>query len=47
VAIAACLLGRELHLHPGGYFKNRAVFRSSIEGRFPNAHFHEDARQLA
>jgi exopolysaccharide biosynthesis predicted pyruvyltransferase EpsI len=43
VAIAACLLGRELHLYPGSYFKNRAVFRSSIEGRFPNAHFHEES----
>jgi CDP-glycerol glycerophosphotransferase len=42
VAIATCLLGRELHLYPGGYFKNRALFRSSIEGRFPNAHFHGD-----
>lgn len=41
VAIATCLLGRELHLYPGGYFKNRAVFRSSIEGRFPSTHFHE------
>jgi exopolysaccharide biosynthesis predicted pyruvyltransferase EpsI len=41
VAIATCLLGRELHLYPGGYFKNRALFRSSIEGRFPNTHFHE------
>lgn len=42
VAIAACLLGRELHLYPGGYFKNRALFRSSIEGHFPNTHFHEE-----
>jgi len=40
VAIATCLLGRELHLYPGAYFKNRAVFQSSIEGRFPNVYFH-------
>ena len=42
VAIAACLLGKELHLYPGSYFKNRAVFNSSMKGRFPNVHFHED-----
>lgn len=41
VAIAACLLGRELHLYPGSYFKNKAVYRSSIEARFANVHFHE------
>lgn len=43
VAIATCLLGRELHLYPGAYFKNRAVFQSSIEGRFPNVHFHQSS----
>lgn len=42
VAIAACLLGREVHLHAGGYFKNQAVFRSSIEPYFPRARFHAD-----
>jgi exopolysaccharide biosynthesis predicted pyruvyltransferase EpsI len=47
VAIATCLLGRELHLYPGAYFKNRALFRSSIEGQFPNTHFHEDSRPPA
>lgn len=41
VAIAACLLGRELHFYPGSYFKNRAVFLSSMEGRFEGVHFHE------
>ena len=40
VAIAACLLGRELHLYAGSYFKNRAVFLSSMQGRFNNVHFH-------
>jgi hypothetical protein len=41
VAIAACLLGREVHLYPGSYFKNRAVFLSSIRGYYADAHFHE------
>ncbi len=41
VGIAACLLGRELHLFPGSYFKSRAIFDSSIRGRFPNAYFHD------
>jgi exopolysaccharide biosynthesis predicted pyruvyltransferase EpsI len=42
VAIAACLLGKELHFYPGAYFKNKAVFRSSIEGRYENVHFHDN-----
>lgn len=41
VAIAACLLGRELHFYPGSYFKNKAVFLSSMLGYFENVHFHE------
>lgn len=41
VAIAACLLERELHLYPGSYFKNHAVYKSSIEPFFDNAHFHD------
>jgi len=40
VAIAALLLGRELHLYAGSYFKNEAVFRSSMEPFFERAHFH-------
>ncbi|MCG8587891.1 MAG: polysaccharide pyruvyl transferase family protein [Proteobacteria bacterium] len=46
VAIAACLMEKELHLYPGGYFKNRAVFESSIADNFPNAYFHADATEL-
>jgi exopolysaccharide biosynthesis predicted pyruvyltransferase EpsI len=42
VAIAACLLGRELHLYPGSYYKNRAVFFSSMRHHFSNVHFHPD-----
>lgn len=40
VAIAACLLEREVHLYPGAYFKNRAVYLASMQAHFPNAHFH-------
>jgi exopolysaccharide biosynthesis predicted pyruvyltransferase EpsI len=42
VAIAACLLGKEVHLYPGSYFKNRAVYMSSMKGCFHNVHFHEN-----
>ena len=40
VAIAACLLGRELHFYSGLYFKNEATYLSSMKGRYPDAHFH-------
>lgn len=42
VAIAAALLGRQVHLYPGAYFKNRAVFRSTLEENYPNVRFHEE-----
>ncbi len=42
VSIAACLLEKEVHLYPGSYFKNRAVYMSSMEGYFDNVYFHED-----
>ena len=41
VAVAACLLGRALRLYPGRYFKNRAVYLSSMDGRFPEVSFCE------
>lgn len=41
VAIATCLLDRELHLYPGSYFKNEAVFKSSIKNYFQNVFFHK------
>jgi exopolysaccharide biosynthesis predicted pyruvyltransferase EpsI len=41
VAIAGCLLKKEVHLYPGGYFKNKAVYRSSMQGIFENITFHE------
>jgi len=39
VAIASCLLGKKLTVYPGSYFKNEAVFRSSMDGLFPLATF--------
>ncbi len=47
VAIAACLLGKELHMYPGCYFKNRDVYRSSIESRFDNVAFHGEIAAIA
>lgn len=41
VSIAGCLLGKEVHLYGGAYFKNRAVYLSSMRGFFENIHFHE------
>jgi exopolysaccharide biosynthesis predicted pyruvyltransferase EpsI len=41
VAIAACLLGKELHFYPGAYFKNKAIFLSSMADIYPNVYFHE------
>jgi hypothetical protein len=43
VAIASCLLGKEVHLYPNSYFKNHAVFRSSLQSYFKNVHFHSAA----
>jgi len=40
VAIAGALLEREVHFYPGVYFKNEAVYRSSLEPHFPNVRFH-------
>lgn len=42
VAIAACLLKKEVHLYPGSYFKNRAVYLSSMKDHFEGVHFHEE-----
>lgn len=41
VAIGASLLGREVHLYPGRYFKNRAIFHSSLQPYFPNTRWHD------
>ena len=42
VSIAGCLLGKQVHLYPGAYFKNRAVYESSMRGNFEKVHFHDD-----
>jgi len=42
VAIAGCLLGLEVHLYPGKYFKNRAIYLSSIKDNYSKVIFHED-----
>jgi exopolysaccharide biosynthesis predicted pyruvyltransferase EpsI len=42
VSIAACLLGKEVHLYQGSYFKIKAIYESSIKDYFENVHFHED-----
>lgn len=42
VAIGASLLGKEVHLYPGAYFKNKAVYLSSLKDYYKNIHFHDD-----
>lgn len=41
VAIGASLLGRAVHLYPGRYFKNKAIFDASLAPYFPHTRFHE------
>ncbi|MFC1694671.1 hypothetical protein ACFL1C_00880 [Pseudomonadota bacterium] len=41
IAIAACLLEKEVHLYAGSYFKNRAVYMSSMKDHFDNVYFHD------
>ncbi|NRA39222.1 MAG: hypothetical protein HRU15_13840 [Planctomycetes bacterium] len=42
VAIAACLLEKETHVYPGSYFKNLALYKSSMAGHYENIFFHEE-----
>tara|TARA_R110002049_G_scaffold295008_1_gene482105 strand:+ start:1459 stop:2229 length:771 start_codon:yes stop_codon:yes gene_type:complete len=42
VAIAGCLLKKEVHMYLGSYFKSKAVYLSSINKRFDNVTFHEN-----
>jgi hypothetical protein len=44
VSIAACLLGKEVHLYSGSYFKNRAVYLSSMKNYFDKISFCSDFR---
>lgn len=39
VGIGAALLGRRTHLYANGYFKNRAIFESSLKPYFPKVTF--------
>jgi exopolysaccharide biosynthesis predicted pyruvyltransferase EpsI len=41
VAIIATILDKIVHFYPGSYFKNRAVYNSSMKEFFPNVFFHE------
>jgi exopolysaccharide biosynthesis predicted pyruvyltransferase EpsI len=41
VSIAASLLGKEVHLYPNSYFKNKSVYLSSLHGRYERVFFHE------
>jgi len=41
VAIAGALLGRRVHLYANSYFKNRAIFQTSIAPNYPNVTFHD------
>lgn len=46
IAIAAALMGREVHLYPGSYFKIKAIYESSIKDYFKNVHYHEDISSI-
>lgn len=39
VAITGCLLGKKVHLYPNSYFKNRAVYLSSMRDYFDKVEF--------
>jgi len=41
VSIAGALLKKEVHLYPNAYFKNKAIYKSSIKGYYENFYFHE------
>jgi len=41
IAIAACLLRKPLHFYAGSYFKNKAIYLSSMQNFFNNIWFHE------
>lgn len=41
ISIAACLLNVKAHLYSGSYFKNEAIFRTSIAPYFKNVTFHK------
>lgn len=42
VAIVAAILNKIVHFYPGSYFKNQAVYNSSMKDFFPNVFFHDN-----
>jgi exopolysaccharide biosynthesis predicted pyruvyltransferase EpsI len=42
IGISACLLGKELHLYDGAYFKNLSLYLTSVLDNFDNVYFHEE-----
>lgn len=44
VSIAASLMKKEVHLYPNSYFKNEAVFKSSLAPYFNNVFFHSESK---
>lgn len=40
LAIAGCLLKKEVHLYAGGYFKSRAIYQSTLKPNYENIYFH-------
>ena len=41
IGVGSALLGRELHLYPGRYFKNQAIYQSSLKPYFDNVTWHD------
>ncbi|MDN4504251.1 hypothetical protein QX776_17720 [Alteromonadaceae bacterium BrNp21-10] len=41
VSIGASILGKKVNLYEGSYFKNRAIFLSSLKAIYPNTEFKE------
>ena len=46
VCIAAALLGKEVSFHANKYFKNRAVYETSLAGHFPNVRWADESTDL-
>ena len=42
VSIAAAMMGRQVHLYPNSYFKNRSIYEASLKLAFPNVAFHQE-----
>ncbi len=44
VCIASALLNKEVHLYQGSYFKNKALYLSSLKEYFNTVTFHEESK---